>query len=130
MCRLRVLHDHDRNAFLQRCPEPGEVPGLPYVRDLIPPPHYVVDVLAEWACKWLQCGVDSNGTLLFTVSTLVAVQRLLDAAVLWRLSGEGLALTALQACLPASQPTCQPASQPANHLCQDHLAAAVAAHMK
>ena len=58
------------------------------MRDLIPPPHFVVAVLEDWARKWLQSGVDSTGQMLFTVATLLAVQRLMDAAVSWRLSGE------------------------------------------
>lgn len=89
---MRVLHDDDRDAYLSNPARP-EQPQLclPHVRELYPPPHHMVQQLAAWGNKWLVGGIDvSTGQLLFTVATLLQLERLMESAAKWYLSGKHL----------------------------------------
>jgi hypothetical protein len=86
--RVRLLHDGDRDAFLAAPPAGMAAPDMPYVRDLLLPPKQMVQALTDWAVYWLEHGIDTEGRSLLTVATILAVQRLLELAVAWKLSGK------------------------------------------
>jgi hypothetical protein len=88
MNRMRLQHDGDLAKFLSSPVSSANKAAMPWVRDLLPPPHFMKKAIVDWAGHWLVQGVDAQGEMLFTLKTLLLVQRLQKSATNWELSGE------------------------------------------